>query len=180
MRAAIATASLLVFALGSATLSAQDAGTIPTWEVKEISVKIEEQVAAVRQIMQSVRPKEWVQGGANEAYIDQHAALLADLANAELSAQALGRDPEKLTYAVDTFLWLDRVYSTLRSLTAGVRRYQSVAVADLLEAASGRNSGSMADLKEYMRQLAKVAEDRLEIAHDEAQRCRAQLVNAPR
>ena len=154
-------------------------GMLPRWEVEEIAGKMVEHAQTVQKILNEVRPKEWVQDGAPAAYVDQHAAMLSDLHNLDLSAQALGREPEKLTYVVDTFLWLDRLHSMLSSITSGVRRYQSPSLADLLDSSVSRNIGSMEQLKGYMRQLAVSAESEMEVANAEAQRCRSELVARP-
>jgi len=168
-----------VVLLAASTLSAED-GMMPGWEVQEISEMLVANAQSVEKMLENVRPKEWIQDGAPEAFVTQHAALTSDLESVVLSAQALGRDPEKLSYAVDTFLWLDRFQSMTASMSAGVRRYQSAPVADLLDSAVGKNAGVMADLKQYMRQLSVVAEQEMEIANSEAQRCRAEMVKQPR
>ena len=165
--------------LAAVALPAED-GMMPGWEVREMTVALVENAQAVEQVLDNVRPKEWIQDGAPQAYVDQYEALRRDLENVVLSAQALERDPEKLSYAVDTFLWLDRFHSMTASMSAGVRRYHSGPVADLLDSAAGKSSGSIAKLKEYMRQLAVASEQEMDIANAEAQRCRAELVNQPR
>ena len=152
---------------------------LPSWQVAEIAKGVEEHAQSVRQILAQVSPKEWIQDGAPQAYVDQHATLTHDVENLELSAQALARKPGKLSVVVDTFLWLDRSQSMLRSLSAGVRKYQNPAIADLLDSAGGVNAGAIEKLKEYMRDLAVSAEAEMEIAHDEAQRCRVELMRAP-
>jgi hypothetical protein len=159
--------------------AAQQDGMLPRWEVTEVAGNIVEHAASVRQVLDQVRPKEWLQDGAPQAYVDQHATLSGDLENLELSARELARRPNKLSTVVDTFLWLDRSQSMLRSISAGVRKYQNPAIADLLDSAGGVNAGAVEKLKEYMRDLAVSAEAEMEIAHDEAQRCRVELMRAP-
>ena len=153
---------------------------MPSWEVSELAAQVQENAEAVERVLDQVRPKEWIQDGAPQAYVDQHESLGRDLENLTLSAQALGRDPEKLSYAVDTFLWLDRFNSMTDSMASGVRKYQSAAIADLLESSTTRGAGAVERLKEYMRQLAAASELRMQTAHDEAQRCRAELMQQPR
>ncbi len=160
-------------------LAAQDDGMLPRWEVTEIADHIVEHAQSVRQILEQVRPKEWIQDGAPQAYIGQHDTLSDDVIYLERSAQALAQRPDKLSTVVDTFLWLDRSQSMLRSLSAGVRKYQNAAIADLLDSAGGVNAGAVEKLKEYMRDLAVSAEAEMAIAHDEAQRCRVELMRAP-
>ena len=97
----------------------------------------------------------------------------------KLAAQALGREPEKLSYAVDTFLWLDRTDALLASISAGVRRYYNSAVADLLDSARNRNMDGIATMKLYIRQLAIHVEHSMDVAHREAQRCRSEIISRP-
>lgn len=169
---------LLVSALPAA--AQEDEGVIPTWEVVEIAEQLQEHVGGVQQILDQVRPKEWLQDGAPAAYVDQYENLKTDLDYLNRSAQALGHKPESLTVVIDTFLWLDRLHSMLGSMTDGVRKYQSNPIADLLDSAGSRNNGAIEQLKGYMRQLASSTEAEMTIAHEEAQRCRAEIVNKPR
>jgi len=168
---------LLLGGLGVA--QAQQEGVMPSWEVIELSEALVENATSVQTILEQVRPKEWLQDGAPDAYVTQLEGLRSDLTNLDLSAQALARKPEKLSLVIDTFLWLDRFESVLSSMNAGVRRYQNASLADLLDAASGENIAAVSKLKEYMRQLAVERESEMEIAHNEAQRCRSALANQP-
>jgi hypothetical protein len=172
-------ATLLLVATG-VVLPLPGQGVIPRWEVEELAKGIDEQAAILQQLLEQVRPKEWIQDGAPDAYIGQHETLLGEIENLRLSAQALGRQPTKLSSAVDTFLWMDRVGSMMESLSAGVRRYQNPAVADMLDSARSRSQGPEQQLKEYMRQLVVLHEAEMEIAHSEAQRCRETLAKQPR
>jgi len=174
---------LLIFAFPAAAQEQQsqaDEGMLPTWEVVEIAEELKAHVNGVQQILEQVRPKEWLQDGAPQAYVDQYENLQQDLAYLGQSADALAVKPDKLTIVIDTFLWLDRLHSMLGSMTTGVRKYQSDPIADLLDSAGSRNNGAIEQLKGYMRQLASSTEDQMSIAHEEAQRCRSEIVNKPR
>lgn len=93
----------LVIALAGAAVAQQE-GMIPRWQVEELSQGVVQNMDTAKKVVAQLRPREWVQDGAPEAYIDQHQALLHEMEQVSLAAQALGRDPESLTYAVDTFL----------------------------------------------------------------------------
>jgi hypothetical protein len=151
-------------------------GMLPRWEVEEMAKSLQEHAASLEQLLEQVRPKEWSQKGASAAYEEQYDMLRSELSNVSLSAQNLGRNPEKISVVVDTFLWLDRSGSMLQSMTDGVERYQNAALAALLRSAIARGQGAQEKLKEYMRELAVDREAQLEIAHSEAQRCRESLV----
>ena len=178
-RFATALAAALLCSAAAAQEQAFDDGMVPRWEVVEIASGLREHAASAITIVDGLRPNEWTSNGAPEVYLDQARELRAGLGDLDLSAAALARSPEKLSYVVDTFLWLDRAHSMMRSLSAGVRKYQSPALADLMDAAENAHGGSVERLKEYMRQLAASAESEMAIAHEEAQRCRGQIVSRP-
>lgn len=158
---------------------AQDGGMIPRWQVEELVGQVAENMDTARRVVEALRPTDWVRDGAPEAYVEQHKTLLEEMGHVRLSVMALGREPESMTYAVDTFLWLDRVDVLLASVTAGARTYYNSAVADLLDSARNRNSDGTATIKLYMRQLAVHLEGAMKVAHREAQRCREEIISQP-
>ena len=160
-----------------AAASAQQEGMLPRWQVEELTRGIVENVETAMSVVAALQPEEWISDGAPAEYVQQHRTLLAEMEQVKLAAQALGREPERLTYAVDTFLWLDRVDALLASVTAGVRRYYNSAVADLLDSARNRNADGIATVKAYMRQVAAHVEQSMQVAHREAQRCREAIVD---
>ncbi len=168
-----------LFLAASAVAVAQDGGMIPRWQVEELAEGVVRNVDTAKKVVSALRPAEWIQDGAPAAYVDQHKILLDEIDQLSLSAQALGREPERLRYAVDTFLWLDRTDMLLGSVSAGARRYYNGKVADLLDSARSRNVDGIATIKEYIRQLAIYVESSMEVAHAEAQRCRESLATQP-
>lgn len=158
---------------------AQEPGVIPRWQVEELAVGVVRNVETASKIVDALRPKEWIQDGAPQAYIAQHKNLQDEMEQIKLAVQALGRNPEKLSYAVDTFLWLDRADALFASISAGARRYYNSAVADLLDSARNRNTDSIATMKLYIRQLAIHVEQSMDVAHREAQRCRSEIISRP-
>ena len=152
---------------------------MPEWEAREAAAALEKHTAVIDGLLQQLRPEEWVAQGAPGAYVDQLKQTKQYNSYLALSAQALGREPAKLTAALDTFLRLDHLQSLLDSITAGVRHYQNAALADLLTSAVSQNSSTREKLKEYTRQLAEDREKEWEVANREAQRCRASLAKRP-
>ncbi len=161
------------------TVAAQEPGMIPRWQVEELAADIVKSVATAKRVADALRPEDWIAKGASEVYSEQHAALLEEMGHVKLAAEALSREPERLTYAVDTFLWLDRVESLMSSVSEAVRRYHNSAVADLLDSARNRNADGIALIKQYIRQLADHLEQSMEVAHREAQRCRSEIISLP-
>ena len=158
--------------------AAQD--LLPRWEVTALAEGLVEHSKQIEDLLLRVRPKEWIQDGAPQAFVTQHEELIQDIANLSLSAQNVHRNPEKLSAVVDTYLWLDRLDSMIASIANGARKYQNPAVADWLIAAKDRNMGQSEGLKTYLRQLVMASEAEMEIAHSEAQRCRGDLASRPR
>ena len=152
---------------------------LPRWQVEELSEGIVENVVTTERIVTALRPRVWIAKGAPEVYERQHGMLLAEIENVKLAAQALGRQPERLTYAMDVFLWLDRVEALMGSVSGAVRRYHNPAIADLLDSARNRNADWTMTIKQYARQLAAHVEQSMEVAHREAQRCRSEIISRP-
>ena len=169
--------TFLLLGMVAAPASAQE--LLPRWEVIEMAQGVDLHATEMKSLLKQVRPKEWIQDGAPDAYVTQHESMMQDIENLSLSAQDMTRHPNGLKAVVDTFLWVDRLSSMISSFEHGVRRYQNAVVAELLVAAKERNTTESEKLKGYMRQLAVAREAELEIADSEAQRCRAELANDP-
>ena len=152
---------------------------IPRWQVEELAQSIVDNMDSANTIVSALRPEEWVKKGASEDYVEQHATLLREMRQTKLAAQGLAREPERLTYAMDAFLWLERVDSLLGSVSAGARTYYNSAVASLLDSARNRNADGIATVKGYVRQVAAHVEASMEVAHREAQRCREAIIARP-
>ena len=174
--------TIRVLVLGAVWLPvtlAQGDGMLPRWQVEDLAAELVQNVETATKVVIALKPREWIQDGAPASYVEQHATLLEEMAQVKLSVQALGREPERLSYAVETFLWLDRTDALLASLAGGVRRYYNGAVADLLDSARNRNTDGIATIKGYLRQLAVHVEQSMKVAHAEAQRCRSQVATQP-
>ena len=91
--------------------AAQD--LLPRWEVTALAEGLVEHSKQMEDLLLRVRPKEWIQDGAPQAFVSQHEELIQDIANLSLSAQNVHRNPEKLSAVVDTYLWLDRLDSMI-------------------------------------------------------------------
>ncbi len=165
--------------LAPVMLLAQAGGVMPDWEVREAALALEKHTKAVDGLLDQLRPEEWTAQGAPAAYVAQ--LKQSREFNSYLAAEAghLAEQPGRLSTALNAFLRLDYLQSLLDSVTAGARRYQNAALADLLASAISQNSTTRELLKEYTRQLAIEREKEWEIANLEAQRCRAILSKRP-
>lgn len=166
--------------LGGISCAFAEEGTIPRWEIVELAEDLHRNTGAVDKVLEQIQPFDWISRGAPSVYAAQHETLQEDVNNLALSAQEMIRDPEKLSAAISTFLWLERVSSMVDSIAAGVRRYQSAVLANLLENAGAKVLSGEDLLKQYMRQRAVDQENELAIADDEAQRCRSEMLKRSR
>ena len=160
-------------------LAGAQSGVKPDWEIRELAAKLEKNAGVIDGLLAQLKPEQWSSRGAPSAYVDQVKQTRQFTSYLILQAQALGREPAKLSVALDTFLRLDHLQSLLDSVTAGVREYQNASLADLMATAVGQNLAVREQLKEYARELAVEREKEWEIANQEAQRCRATLSRRP-
>lgn len=162
-----------------ALAEAQTGGVAPEWEIRELAAKLEKNAGVVGGLLAQLKPAEWVSQGAPAAYLEQVKQTRQFASDLILQAQALGREPGKLSVTLDTFLRLDHLHSLIESVIAGTRNYQNAALAELMASAEGQNLAAREQLKEYTRQLAVEREKEWEIANQEAQRCRTVLSKRP-
>jgi hypothetical protein len=172
--------AFVLILLGGAFCVFGQEGTVPRWGIVELAEDLHRNAGVVDKILKQVQPSDWIPRGAPDVYVSQYETLQSDIDNLALSAQEMIRDPEKLSASISTFLWLERVSSMVDSIAAGVRRYQSAVLANLLENAGAKVLSDQNLLKQYMRQRAVDQENELAIADDEAQRCRSEMLKRPR
>lgn len=158
---------------------AQAVGVAPEWEVRKNIGALAAGVQRLKPILEQVRPQEWVEKGAPEAYVGQWKTIRTELDYLAVSADALLRRPDKLTAALDTFFRMDRIQALLNSLGDGIRRYQNPALADLLQSVAFESAANREGLRQYILDLAAEKEQEFKIADEEAQRCRAILSRQP-
>ncbi len=169
----------MLLGLWPALAGAQSGGVRPDWEIRELAARLEKNAGVIDGLLGRLKPEEWSSRGAPSAYVEQVKQTRQFNSYLILQAQALGREPAKLSVALDTFLRLDHLQSLLDSVTAGVRQYQNASLAELMATAVGQNLAVREQLKEYARDLAVEREKEWEIANQEAQRCRAMLSRRP-
>jgi len=160
--------------------AAQPGGFVPEWEIRKTVEAVAAQCQRLKPILDQVNPKDWVAKGAPDAYVAQWNSTKSSLEYMRVSAENLTREPERLTFALDTFLRLGSFESLLGSLAEGVRKYQNPAIAELLQGILSENSTNREKLRVYVLELAQVKEQEFKVADQEAQRCRAAVSSQPR
>lgn len=164
----------------AAAPAAQQGGFVPEWEIRKTVEAVGTQCQRLKPLLDQVNPKDWVAKGAPEAYVAQLDSTKANLEHMRVSAENLTREPERLTFALDTFLRLGSFESLLNSLAEGVRKYQNPAMADLIRAVMSENSANRDKLRVYMLELAEAKEQEFRVVNEEAQRCRTTSTRQPR
>jgi len=163
----------------AAGLAAQAAGIAPPWDVRQNATALAAQAQRVQPVIEQLKPRDWMGQGAPEGYVAQVATVRVQLQALVDDAARLAADPDKLTTALEVFFRLESLEDLLRSLSAGVRRYQNAALADLLDSLFTEGAASREKLRQYLLDLAADKEQALKIMDQEAQRCRGWLVRQP-
>jgi hypothetical protein len=154
-------------------------GVASEWDVRKLLDSLDLQAQHVKPIIDQVKPQAWVAKGAPQAYVTQWTTAQAELKYLLSSSEALSKQPERLTLALDTYFRMQALASTLGSVTEGIRKYQNPALADLMQSVVSENSSNADKLRQYIQDLATQKEQEFQIADREAQRCRETLVKQP-
>jgi hypothetical protein len=170
----------LVFASSLASAQSASAGGVASeWDVRKLLDSLDLQAQHVKPIIDQVKPEAWVPKGAPKAYVTQWTTAQAELKYLLSSSDALSKQPERLTLALDTYFRMQALEATLSSVTEGIRKYQNPALADLMQAVVSENSSNADKLRQYVQDLATQKEEEFKIADREAQRCRESLMKQP-
>src|SRR5579864_3495507 len=154
-------------------------GVASEWDVRKLLDSLDLQAQHVKPIIDQVKPEAWIAKGAPKAYVAQWNTAQAELKYLLSSSEALSKQPERLTLALDTYFRMQALESTLGSVTEGIRKYQNPALADLMQSVVAENSSNADKLRLYVQDLASQKEQEFQIADREAQRCRETLVKQP-
>ncbi len=134
----------------------------------------------LKPVLDQIKPEVWVKSGAPSGYVDQGKRIGAEVDYLLITTQALARQPDRLTTALETLFRMQSLDAMLRSYGAGVRKYQNPAVADLLQSLVSDTAADRDKLRQYVTDLAADKEQQFKIMDEEAQRCRASTLVPPR
>lgn len=166
----------LVLLSASGALCQTAAGVSSEWDVRKLVESLNTQTQHLKPVIDQVKPESWVSKGAPSAYVGQWRSTQAQLRYLLTATEALSRDPEHLTLALDAYFRMQAMESTLGSLAEGIRKYQNPALADLAQSVMTENSVNRDRLRQYIQDLAKQKEEEFKVVDREAQRCRNVLV----
>jgi len=168
--------TMAVLALGQ---SAPPAGVASEWDVRKLLERLDVQAEHLKPVIDQVKPETWITKGAPETYQVQWKTARAELGYFLASDEALARQPDKLTLALDTYFRMQAMESTLGSLMEGVHKYQSPELAEQMQIIVSENGTNRDQLRQYMQDLAAQKEQEFRVADTEAQRCRGLIVQQP-
>jgi len=148
-------------------------------EVAAIAGKISQRSENLKPMFEEVHPEEWVANGAPEAYISQWKSIGEQNGAIETDMAAITQHPDGMQDVMRALFRVHRFDSDLYALLESIRRYQNPALADLMESVASGDQSGVAQLQQYVLDLADEKERQLDIENEEAQRCRASLASQP-
>jgi hypothetical protein len=165
---------LLPLVFLSLTLRAQ--GVSAPWDISQTVTALAAQAERLKPVLEQLTPEQWQSKGAPATYVTQWRAAQDEVGYVLRAADALSKQPEKLSLAFETYFRMQAVEAQINSLVEGVRRYQNPAVGDLMISVMAANSTNRDQLRQYITDLTETKEQEFQIVDKEAQRCRGTLV----
>src|SRR5581483_4407488 len=110
------------------------AGVMSQWDVQTLLTNLEAQRKQLGPAFDRMGPDMWATNGAPQTYAVQWKAAKNEAEYLVGSAQALTKEPERLTLALDTLFRMQALDRTFGSLVEAVRKYQNPQLADTLAA----------------------------------------------
>jgi hypothetical protein len=167
---------LVCLPLASIAVFAQTPSVSAVWDTSQNVAALSAQAARLKPLLDQMNPEDWVAKGAPATYVSQWRSAQMELEYLASAARMLEVKPERLTAALDTYFRLEAVEWRLESLIEAVRRYQNPAVGDLIFGELRQNSAHRDGLRQYITELAAQKETEFTVVDQEAQRCRAELL----
>lgn len=153
-----------------------NAGSTPDWDVKAMAEQIGAEIGRLRPFLERLQPERWTAAGAPQVYEKQHKDCLAMVGYAQNAAARLAAQPGRLSLAVETLVRLETLVQYASGISQAVRRYQNPAVADLMDGEISSASFGRQWLRQHVSDLAATREKELDLAEQEAQKCRTQTL----
>lgn len=173
-------AGIAVWLAWAPLAEAQPSGGItPEWDVRKNLAALAANAQRLQPMLEQLKPQDWISQGAPETYLAQWKSTQEQVRGLVYSAEQLTREPDKLTAALDAFFRIESLDALLRSLSAGLRKYQNPALADLLLSAAAEGAANRERLRQYILDLAADKEQQFKVMDQEAQRCRGALSRKP-
>jgi hypothetical protein len=161
-------------------LVAQDqAGLQPDWDIGVVVGEMSAHATRLLPTLDKVNAKAWIAKGASETYSAQLQASKDQARAIARDAEALRRNPEKLSKCLELYLRIDGMEQMINSLVDGIRKYQDPALAGELASLSAENGANRNRFQAYIVSLASQQEQECAVMDQEAQRCRSIVATQP-
>ena len=158
------------------SLTVRGQGVSAPWDISQTVTALAAQAERLKPVLEQLTPEQWQSKGAPATYVTQWRAAQDEVGYVLRAADALRKQPDKLSLAFETYFRMQAVEAQINSLVEGVRRYQNPAVGDLMISVMAANSTNRDQLRQYITDLAETKEQEFQIVDKEAQRCRGTLV----
>jgi hypothetical protein len=149
------------------------------WSIQKVLAALQADGRRLKPLVNQADPTKWRYSDSNNSYIAQWQTAQKEIDYLNGATESLGKQPEKLSLAMEAYFRLQAMEATISSLADGLRTHSNPAVADLLKSALSENSVNNERLKQYLMELANQKEQEYQIMDKEAQRCRAMLTKQP-
>jgi len=161
-------------------LVAQDlAGLPPDWDIGVIVGEISDHAGRLLPTLDRIDVQSWVANGASETYVAQLQSAKDQARAITKNAEALRRNPEKLSSCLEMYFRIEGMEQTIQSLVDGLRKYQDPGLAAILNSQSAENGANRIRFQTYIVALASQREQECAVMDREAQRCRSVVATQP-
>jgi hypothetical protein len=161
-------------------LVAQDqAGLQPDWDIGIILGEMSAHATRLVPTLDKVNARAWVAKGASETYAAQLQSSKDQARAIAKDAEALRRNPEKLSKCLELYFRIDGMEQMISSLLEGIRKYQDPKLAVELAGQSAENGTNRTRFQAYIVSLASQREQECAVMDQEAQRCRSIVATQP-
>jgi hypothetical protein len=148
------------------------------WEIEEMTNTVIGHAQRLAPLLEKAQPQWWIEQGAPAIYAEQYKSAVSEVGYTEQTAQELGSRPQRLAKALELYLRMQAMEATVTSIADVIERRQNEALAAEIRAVLSEAAPQRFRLREYLTELASTQEDQIEIMDGEAQRCRANLIEA--
>jgi hypothetical protein len=152
------------------------AGLEPDWDVAVILQEIGANAARLAPELDRVDAGSWASKGASETYVEQLSSSKQQVRALADGANALARNPEKLSASLELFFRIEGLDTMLGSLEEGIRKYGTSQAAQAIAGVYAEGAVNRERFRHYIVNLAADREKQFEVMDREAQRCRATLM----
>lgn len=181
MRPAACSLLLVAFAplLGAQAAPAPAAGLQPDWDIRAILEEMSAHAMRLAPVLAEIDTTAWAAKGASDTYTSQLESSKAQARAISEGAQALMKNPEKLSACLELYFRITGLEDMLRSLEDGIRKYQDPALAQKLAGLSAENGANRNRFQAYIVNLSSQQEQECSVMDREAQRCRSVVATEP-